>query len=181
MTNKINELSQDLLKKYHSKAYKNFKDAMVAQHHLRDKFDPQFKDYLNNTAIKRFNGMNKAEKKLHKSSYKLVEAILEQNVSLIDEIFNKILSEKITESIEEKKMEIADSMFDTNQLDELSKETLANYIGKSHIDATKETNDRASKTVLKKDYFGSPEYNKSLDKLSKRTRGIFKATRKLAK
>lgn len=143
-------------------------------------------------------GMYRAVKKLTKEGTEpclaLIQAIEESKASDITAIFDKIMAQKLSEAIEDKKVEIAESIFvsqedqelmeDYEQLDELSKQTLATYIGR----ASQEVKHAGRSAGLHSSLFhmnGNDNDKKfrddSLKHANKRIIGINKAARKLTK
>jgi hypothetical protein len=61
----------------------------------------------------------------------LIKAILSKDASAIQEEVSLVLSEKISEMVKYKKLNVAEDLFSGEQIDELSKTTLASYIPKA--------------------------------------------------
>lgn len=64
----------------------------------------------------------------------LIKAINEGNASDISSLFDKLMLEKISSLVEERKQEIALTIFEQEELNELSKKTLGSYLKKASHD-----------------------------------------------
>lgn len=141
----------------------------------------------------------------------LIESIQEGDAVSVSMLFDKLMAQKLSEAIEDKKVEIAESIFvsqedqelmeDYEQLDELSKKTLGSYVlsnmaNTANLHKAKGENDTAKQKAMDLDYGSNREASKHMEpvrsalnksgkeidrKLSKRQFGAYRAVRNLTK
>lgn len=111
----------------------------------------------------------------------LIEAIEQGDAATISVLFDKLMAEKLAEAIQERKIEIAESLFvdsevsqfeqeleeDFEQLDELSKQTLGRYVLRNHeksasLAREKADNDDAQSKAMSIDYGSNREASKHM-------------------
>ena len=132
---RLDELSRDTLKSYIMK-------AKLAGHAYRGlqlwDDNPDNKNKYARRASNRQKGIDTAIKKLMAkktanedylvTNRDLIEAVIEQSPSVFYERFSNSIYSKIRDYIDNMKEDVAKDLFESGRLDELSKETLLNYV-----------------------------------------------------
>lgn len=113
------------------------------------------------------------------STRDLVNAIVAGDAASIEVAFQSVMAEKISDSLESYRQEVAKSMFKTEevqQIDELSKGTLASYYSKAIGD--RHSKDLARDSAKRKAEPDEKEVKRLGDKIANRSSGLEKAKTK---